>query len=151
MLLLLPESLTFIMESTVFVPTPKTPRKESSRDDRLRVHTLYFDAGFTQDQIAFQLNLTPGQVQYALSHRITPQKHSVGRKVKLNTPQRKRLIEWVTASKANRQVPWPEIPSILQLDCGVKAIRTAFRKEGYGRRSAREKPPLSETNQKERL
>jgi hypothetical protein len=39
------------MESTLSIPTPKTPRKQCSRDDRLRVQTLYFDAGWTQDQI----------------------------------------------------------------------------------------------------
>lgn len=92
------------MESTFYsVPTPKTPRKECTRDERLKVQTLYFDAGFTQDQIALQLKLTPRQVQYALDHRLTPQKSRCGRKPFLNTPQRKRLIEWVTASRDNRR------------------------------------------------
>ena len=132
-------------------PTPKTPRKDCSRDDRLRVQTLYFDAGWTQDQIVLQTGLSRGQVQYALSHRITPQKHCSGTKVRLNTPQRKRLIEWVTASYTNRRVPWPEIPALLGWDCGIDAIRTAFKKEGYVRRSARQKPPLSYENQILRL
>lgn len=58
------------MEAQYFVPTPKTPRKQSpSRDDRLRIETLYFDADFTQDQIALQLNLTVGQVKYAQDTR----------------------------------------------------------------------------------
>ena len=132
------------------IPTPKTPHS-STRDERLRIHTLYFEAGWTQDQIALQLNLTRRQVQYALAHRITPQKHYTGRKILLNTPQRKRLIDWVTASKANRRVSWPEIPAILGLDCGEKAIRAAFKNEGFVRRSARQKPPLSEQNQRDRL
>jgi hypothetical protein len=139
------------MESTLSIPTPKTPRKQCSRDDRLRVQTLYFDAGWTQDQIILQTGLTRGQVQYALSHRVTPQKHTTGIKVKLNTPTRKRLIEWATASRANRRVPWQDIPQLLSLDCGVKAIRTAFKKEGYARYSARLKPPLTYTNQVQRL
>jgi hypothetical protein len=133
------------------IPTPKTPSKQTSRDVRIRVHTLYFDAGFTQDEIALQLNLTRRQVQYALAHRITPQKHKAGCKVLLNTPQRKRLIEWVTASKENRRVAWEDIPALLNWDCGIKAIRTVFKKEGYGRRSARQKPPLSEENRLARL
>lgn len=54
------------------IQTPKTPRKQCTRDDNLRIHTLYFDAGFTEAQIA--LNLTPRQVQYALEHGLTPQK-----------------------------------------------------------------------------
>lgn len=86
------------------IPTPKTPRKQCTRDDRLRIETLYFTAGFTQDEIALQLNVTRRQVQYALSHRLTPQKQARGRKILLNTPQRKRLIEWATSSSANRRV-----------------------------------------------
>jgi DNA-binding transcriptional regulator LsrR (DeoR family) len=50
------------MQPTISVPTPKTPHKETSRDQRLRCHTLYFDAGWTQEQIALQLNLTIRQV-----------------------------------------------------------------------------------------
>ena len=140
------------MDPTFYtVPTPKTPRKQCTRDDRLRIQTLYFDAGFTEDQITLQLCLTRDQIRYALSHRITPQKHKRGRKAFLNTPQRKRLIKWVTASSANRRVQWGDIPAILGWDCGEKAVRAAFKKEGYVRRAARLKPPLSEQHKKDRL
>jgi transposase len=118
----------------------------------LRIETLYFDAGFTQDEIALQLYpITIGQVQYALSHRLTPQKHYRGRKVLLNTPQRKRLVEWVTASNANRRVKWADIPTILGWNCGEKAIRAAFKKEGFVRRIARRKCPLTEQHKEDRL
>jgi hypothetical protein len=139
------------MESSISIPTPKTPHKPTSRDDRLRIETLYFDANWTQPEITLQLNLTLNQFKYALAHRLTPQKTRAGRKALLNTPQRKRLIEWVTASKENRQVAWPEIPALLGWDCGIKAIRAAFKKEGYVRASARQKPPLTYTNQIQRL
>jgi hypothetical protein len=39
------------METTAFVPTPKTPTKPTSRDDRLRIQTLYYIAGWTVDDI----------------------------------------------------------------------------------------------------
>ncbi|KAK6585492.1 hypothetical protein PZA11_002219 [Diplocarpon coronariae] len=95
------------MNSTSQVPVPKTPRKQTSRDDRLKF-------------------------QYALSNRLTPQKkRRCGRKVLLNTPQRKRLIEWVTSSRTARRTRWADIPTILNFDCGEHAIRTAFKKEGY--------------------
>lgn len=139
------------MEPIYYIPTPKTPTKQTSRDDRLRIETLYFDAGFTLDQIALQLNFTKRQIQYALSHRLTPQKSIRGRKVLLNTPQRRRLIEWVTASSTNRRIPWSEIPAILGWDCGEKAIRKAFQKEGFVRRYARRKPPLSDQHKRDRL
>ncbi len=89
----------FSMEPIISIPTPKTPRKETSRDQRLRIHTLYFNANWTQDAIAPQLNLTLDQVKYALRNRVTPQKTHTGRKLLLNTPRRKQLINWVTASK----------------------------------------------------
>ena len=60
------------MESVYSVPTPKTPTKDCTRDDRLRVHSLYFDAGWDIGQIALQLNLTLRQVRYALQHRVPP-------------------------------------------------------------------------------
>ena len=140
------------MEPSIFIPTPKTPHQDSTRDQRLRIQTLYFDAGWIQAQIALQLNLTISQVRYALQHRITPQKISnVGRKLLLNTPRRKQLIEWVIASRENRQVSWPEIPALLGWDCGVKAIRAAFKKKGYTPACARQKPPLTYANQISRL
>ncbi|KAH8587048.1 hypothetical protein B0O99DRAFT_642837 [Bisporella sp. PMI_857] len=84
------------MEPTYHIPTPKTPKKpDCTRDDRLRIQTLYYEAGFTQDQICLQTGFTLSQVRYALAHRLTPQKSKTGRKLLLNTPQRKRLIEIV--------------------------------------------------------
>ena len=140
------------MEDSLYsVPTPKTPHKQCTRDDRIRIETLYFDAGFTEDEIALQLNKTPRQVGYALAHWLTPQKHLRGRKPRLNTPQRKRLIKWVTASSTNRRVRWADIPAILQWDCGEKAIRAAFHKEGFVRRIARRKPPLTTQQREDRL
>ena len=139
------------MDSSISIPTPKTPHKSTSRDDRLRIETLYFDANWTQPEIALQLNLTLNQIKYALAHRLTPQKTRAGRKALLNTPQRKRLVEWVTASKENREVPWPDIPALLGWDCGIKAIRAGFKKEGYVRACARQKPPFIYQNQIQRL
>jgi hypothetical protein len=140
--------------TTMNVPTPKTPTKyniTTDRDTRIKVQTLYFDANWTEDDIALQLNLTRNQVAYAIDHRFTPQKHSTGVKPLLNTPQRKQLIEWVTASKENRAVPWPNIPFILGWECGYQAIRTAFKREGYCRAVARRKPALSKQNAIDRL
>jgi hypothetical protein len=139
------------MEVSYSIPTPKTLRKQSTRDDRLRIQTLYFDAGFTIDEIVLQLSVTLDQVRYALSHQLTPQKHVRGRKILLNTPQRKRLIEWVTSSNTNRRTQWADIPSALGWDCGEKAIRAAFKREGFVRRIARRKPPLTEQHRKDRL
>ena len=80
----------------------KMHRKQCMRDHRLRIQTLYFDAGFKEGQIALQLCLTRDQIRYAPSHRPASQKHTRGRKIFLHMPQQKRLIEWVIASRAIR-------------------------------------------------
>ena len=71
------------MEPSTFISMPKTPRKETSRNERFRIQTLYFDANWTQADIALQLNLTLGQVKYALAHQITPPKTHASRKAYL--------------------------------------------------------------------
>jgi len=133
------------------VPVPKCSTKSTTRDQRLQAQTLYYTAGWSEQEIALQLNLSINQVQYAIAHRITPQKHRSGVKPRINTPQRKALVEWVTSSKETRSVPWPDIPSILHLQCGEKAIRRALRKEGYVRGIARRKPPLTPKQIQDRL
>jgi hypothetical protein len=80
--------LSFILN----IPTPKQ-RKQTSRDDRLRIRTLYHHAGFTLDQIALRLNLTLRQIEYALQQPTTPKRSSQGRKPYLDTPPRKCLID----------------------------------------------------------
>ena len=57
----------------------------------------------------------------------------------------------MTSSAANRRVKWADIPPRLGWDCGEKAIRAAFKKEGFVRRHARRKPPLSQQHKEDRL
>ena len=140
------------MDATVTIPTPKTPtHRNTTRDERLKVYTLYYDAHWSIDQIMLQLNLTRRQVEYALQHRLTPQKHLTGARPKLNTPMRKRLIEWITTNKKTRREDWYAVPSIFHWNVGYHAIRAALHKEGYVRRVARQKPPLTEEQRATRL
>jgi hypothetical protein len=132
-------------------PTPKTRATLTSRDDRLRIRTLYYDAGWLIDDLLLQLPFTQHQLYYALESRPTPQKHICGRHVLLDTPHRKQLVAWATASSANRDVPWAELPKNLGWKCSSYAIRTAFKKEGYVRGVRRKAPPLSKKNQDARL
>ncbi len=136
-------------ESTIYLPTPKTPTHNASRDDRLRVHCLYFDAGLTVDEIRLITRLTRRQIYYSLDNRPTPQ-HSF-KSTLLDTPHRKELIRWVTQSSFTRDIPWAELPRWLEWNCGSTAIRTAFKKEGYTRALRRRKPPISPANQALRL
>jgi hypothetical protein len=61
------------MDSTFRVSVPKQPKKlELTRDQRLRIQTLFFDANFTRSQICLQTGHTYDQVCYAIQHRLTP-------------------------------------------------------------------------------
>jgi len=78
------------MDSTYRVPVPKQPSPQLTRDDRLRIQTLFFDANHTRAQICLETGYTYDQVCYAITHRLTPQKRKTKGKILLNTPQRKK-------------------------------------------------------------
>ena len=94
--------------------TPKTKGQNCTRDDRLRIQTLYFKAGYTRAQIVLQLHVTIDQVKYAISHRLTPQKQRTGRRPFLSPRERKQLVKWVYASAKNRKTPWHKIPAVFR-------------------------------------
>lgn len=105
------------------VPTPKTRTHFASRGDRLRIQTLYHDAGWTVSDILLQNpQVTRRQVYYALTHSLTPQKHATGRHVLLDTPHRKHLIKWVTQSSFTREIPWAELPKWLEWDSWCNGV-----------------------------
>jgi hypothetical protein len=93
------------------IPIPKI-RYHLTRDDRHRVQTLFFHAGWTKSQIALQLNLTERQIKYALSHQVTPQKKHSGGRTFLGPLERKQLVDWVCTSAKNIRTPWHKIPAI---------------------------------------
>ena len=88
------------------VPTLKANTfKQSTRDDRLHIQALYYDAGFSIDETVLQLShLTKRQVTYALDYSLTSKKKAYGRRPFLNTPRRKFLIDWVYVSKVNKRI-----------------------------------------------
>jgi hypothetical protein len=48
------------MDITLSIPIPKTTKyHETTRDIRLKCHTLYYNANWSIDQICLQLDLTP--------------------------------------------------------------------------------------------
>ena len=128
---------------------PPPPVYQTTRDQRLQAQTLH-DIGLTYTQIRAQLGLTLRQIQYALHHRVTPQKRP-GRPSVLTQEEVAEIIDWVCALKGNRRTPWAKIPDILELNVGYCAVRTALRNAGFSRRVARRKPPLSERNRQLRL
>ena len=133
-------------------PPPKTPhrQKETSRDLRIKAQTLR-DLEWSYAAIAKKLNITIRQVQRAVTHRPTPQKHKTGRKPKIDDFSLQILTEFVCASKRNRRMPFWQIPLELGWDVSADAIHTALKRAGFSRRLARKKPPISEKNRLLRL
>lgn len=142
------------MAEPLHIPCPKTPTQETTRDQKLKIQTLYYIAGWGLPDLLLHFpQLTRRQVNYALETRPTPQKHLTGRHVKLTPRHRKELVKWVTQTQATRDLSWKELPKCLSWEawCGEKAIRRAFKLEGYVRGVKRRKPPLSEKNRLARL
>ncbi|PQE05400.1 actin associated Wsp1 protein [Rutstroemia sp. NJR-2017a BBW] len=77
------------------IPTPKL-KYHCNHDDRFRIITLFYQAGFTKDQIAIKLNLSIRQIEYALQHQLTLQKRCSGRPF-LGPSERQKLVVWIQA------------------------------------------------------
>lgn len=130
---------------------PSTPRKtrQLTRDDRIEVQTLH-SVGWTYLRISQHMDITLRQVQTAVKGSRTPKKRH-GRPPLLDDNKKQQLIEFVTASAHNRQIPYAAIPHALEWNVSEYAIRRALRSEGFACRLARRKPPISPQNQQIRL
>ena len=123
---------------------------ELSRDLRLQAQTLRF-IGWTYSKISDFLKVTLRQIQYACSMRATPQKLRCGRKATIDDVSRQFLVQFVCASMENRQLSYNLIPWKLGWDVSEDAIRLALKREGFSRRIASRKPPISKANRLLRL
>jgi hypothetical protein len=111
----------------------KPSHVEYTRDKRLQIQTaLLFK--IPRPLIKETLDVTDGQIRYAKSHRLTPQKSKTGRYVKLYTPEKQRLEEWLLSSPSHRYVAPYKVPRFLpQFQAGEKAIRMAINAINYYR------------------
>jgi hypothetical protein len=57
----------------------------------------------------------------------------------------------VYASAKNRRTPWKDIPAIMGWNCHVYTIETAFKAEGFARRTTLKKLVLIEAHKQARL
>lgn len=115
---------------------------------RVLILTL-FEAGLKPIDIARQLHHTTRQVSYALRHRLNPQKHKCGPSVSVNTPNRRRIVDWVTNSAKARCTPMYRIADNWKLS--ETLLRPSLKKEGCGSYFAKIKPNLNERNAAARL
>ncbi|POR37246.1 Uncharacterized protein TPAR_02558 [Tolypocladium paradoxum] len=136
------------MEATSIEKEPGR-RSDSTRDQRRDVQLMQ-SLGISQSAIATRTGLTLSQVQYAASHPASPKKRS-GRRPTLTEAQVEDLIEFITASKEGRRMPYCKLPQALGFAVGEYCIRHTLRKLGYRRCVAWPKPPISEKNRLLRL
>ncbi|OJD25626.1 hypothetical protein ACJ73_02998 [Blastomyces percursus] len=72
----------------------------------------------------------------------TPKKHA-GRPSQLTEEQMNEIIEFISASKINRQMPYKKLIVVLHLEVNEKCLGRALKRRGYSRRISLRKPPLS--------
>ena len=121
---------------------PKTPNRRLTHTERARIHA-FRQAGWSLGQISQHLEIPRSTIQSCLRSCITPTKPA-GRKPMLNTPIRRRLINHATLSHQQRLKPFRQIAYELGIEASDKTLSKAFATEGYYRRTATEKPPLTE-------
>lgn len=126
--------------------SPKTPTHHKSiattRDDRIAIKTaLLFKVPYSE--ICSKLGVTKRQIQLVKHSRVTPQKNKCGRNPIIQTPKRRELETWLLESPSHRRIRFDLIPFCapqLGLEgVGYDAIRTAFKIQGYGRRTSKKK------------
>jgi len=128
--------------------TPK--HGQLTRNQRIQVQTLT-EIGWEREAIARHLKITLRQVQYANSHRLTPQNRKSGPKAVIDTPYQAELVRFIRRSKETRRMRYEEVAQTLGWHVSASAIRRALKKEGFSRHVARRKPPISEANRVARL
>ena len=128
---------------------PKAP--DLTRDQRRDCQLLH-SIGWSYSQIREQTRFTIRQIQGAcqVGARSTPKKKS-GRPPLLTQAQVEELVEFVCASSTNRRMSFTKLAEVLDFGVKKQAIRTALLREGFHRRLAMRKPPISEKNRQIRL
>lgn len=92
------------------MPPSTPPRKQLTRDQRLQVITLHQIAGYTYDDIAFQLHCTSRQAQNACQNPEHPTpKKGRSRHPKLNPEQADDLVEFICRSFSNRILSYAQL------------------------------------------
>ena len=106
--------------------------------------------GWRYKQIQEKTGFSQHQIQYACTSPATPTKRS-GRPPTCTQVQIEDLIGYVYMSARNRRLSFQQLAEELDLGVGRWAIRAALIKEGFHRRLAMRKPPISERNRVIRL
>ena len=125
------------------------PWLQLTRDQRHDCQLLH-SIGWKYNQIQEKTGFSQHQIQYACTSPATPTKRS-GRPPTLSQAQIEDPIGYVCMSARNRRLSFQQLADELDFGVGRMAIRAALVKEGFHRRLAMRKPPISESNRVIRL
>jgi hypothetical protein len=106
---------------------------------RCYVQALHSVAGWSTRRIATALPLKKSTVARICQSPATPKKRH-HHPSSFPTPERKKLVDFITSSAATRQIPLEEVKTQMNLRHSVGSMQRALARKGYGRRIARKKP-----------
>ena len=123
------------------------PKAPTLTCDQRRDCQLLHSIGWSYSQIRTQTGYTVRQIGLACQKRATPQK-STGRPPILSQAQVEELVEFVCASSKNRRMSFQQLAEVMDFGVKKQAIRSALLQEGFHRRLAMRKPPITEKNRR---
>ena len=122
----------------------ESTRPHSRPKTRLPAFTFYRLVSQIHKKTGFTLHQIAGACQ---ADRPTPRKRN-GRPPILTQAQVEELVEFVCASAKNRRMSFAQLVEVMGFGVKKQAIRTALLREGFHRRLAMRKPPITEKNQR---
>jgi len=148
-------NLSLILNSTIplrtLCPTAHPPIRQPKAQDLIRDQRrdiiLLRSIGWQYKNIVTYTKATYSQVQRTCNTRATPVKRP-GRPPLLTQAQIEELVDFVCASQTNRRMSYIQLANTLEFSVGRHTIRAALLREGFHRRLAMRKPPISPTNQR---
>ena len=130
---------------------PRDPLRDPGTRLLYREHNITYSlnrhAGWSHSRIGSSLGLSKCTITTSLKNNTwTPQKQR-GRKPNLNTPTRQRLIARAKLDRFHQKKPFEEIVFLEGVSAYKQSLYKAFKKEGYFRRIATEKPLITPKQQ----
>ena len=129
----------------------RDPGTRLSYRERDIIYSLNQHAGWTHRRIGSTLGVSRDTVTCSLLKQIwTPHKQR-GRRPNINTPTRQRLVARAKLDRFHRRKPFEEIAFLEGVSACKRSLYKAFKKEGYFRHIATEKPLITPEQREARL
>lgn len=120
----------------------RSRRRDSTQDDRLKIKTA-LDLGLSMKEISAAFGFSSRQIYHVRKNGLESGKKRIGRRPAILDDIAQELVRWLHSNPNFRHVPYRIIPNLapgLNLNhLGMKAIRAAFKSQGYGRRVSKKK------------